>query len=120
MAQKVKHTKKRQTDGQQCCSPGISCKVPREELEDQARIFKAIGNPARLEILSAIANHNNDVCACDFEELVDLSQPTVSHHIKILMKAGLVEKRKDGTWNYYRVRPDTIQLLRKKLLSLVE
>jgi len=108
-------------DNTACCYPhSINCKIPEAELKRNAKVFKAIGNKTRLEILSAIANYNNNVCACDFEQLFDIKQPTISHHIKILVEAGLVNKRKEGTWNYYSVQPDTVQQLIGDLKTLIE
>ena len=95
-------------------------KLPKERIQRHADIFKAIGNPIRLEILSFIAHHNASVCAGDFENLVDLSQPTISHHLKILAKAGLIEPQKQGTWIRYSIRPQAIISLMEDLRDLLK
>lgn len=98
----------------------VQCKLPVERIRQHAEIFKAIGSPIRLEILATIANHNAEICACDFEKLVDLSQPTVSHHLKKLSEAGLIEQEKQGTWTHYSIRPQVIVSLMEDLRDLLK
>lgn len=74
---------------------------------DRAALFKALGDPTRLEILDAIAAEP-DVCACGILERLHISQPTLSHHAKILCSAGLVECEKRGRWAHYRLRADRL------------
>ena len=100
-------------------SKEITCDVPGEQFKIDAAKFKAISNPTRLKILSAIAKYNNNVCGCDFEQLVDIKQPTVSHHVKILMDAGLVQSYKEGTWVYYHINPEMVLDLMKSLKKLI-
>lgn len=100
--------------------PPLQCKLPAKRITQHAEIFKAIGSPIRLEILATIANHNAKVCACDFEELVDLSQPTVSHHLKKLSEAGLIKQEKQGTWTHYSIRPQVIVSLMEDLRDLLK
>jgi ArsR family transcriptional regulator, arsenate/arsenite/antimonite-responsive transcriptional repressor len=74
--------------------------------------FKALGDPARLRLLSLIGSHpNGEVCACELVTPLGLSQPTVSHHLKVLHQAGLLEREKRGTWVYYRVSEDRLDNL---------
>ncbi|HKJ33590.1 MAG TPA: metalloregulator ArsR/SmtB family transcription factor [Balneolales bacterium] len=100
-------------------SKNITCEIPGNQLKSNADRFKALSNPTRLKILSAIAKYNNSVCGCDFEQLVDIKQPTISHHIKILMDEGLVQSYKESTWVYYRINPEIVLELMKELKKLI-
>ncbi|MGP4019330.1 ArsR/SmtB family transcription factor [Saccharopolyspora sp. 5N708] len=82
-----------------------------------ARAFKAIGEPVRLRLLSLIASHaGGEACVCDLTGAFELSGPTISHHLKVLREAGIIEGDRRGTWIYYRVRPDTLRLLSESLV----
>ena len=71
-----------------------------------ARVFKALGDPVRLRLVSLIgAREGGEVCVCDLTSAFDLSQPTISHHLKVLREAGLIESERRGTWVYYRLVP---------------
>lgn len=91
-------------DLQSCCAP-----ITREVMDEThaaslARSMKALADPARLRILSMIAAHQDgEACVCDLTEPLGLSQPTVSHHLKVLMEAGFLDRTKRGTWAYYRI-----------------
>lgn len=74
-------------------------------------MFKALGDPVRLRLLSMIASQPGEVCVCELTPAFELSQPTISHHLKVLREAGLVDCDRRGTWVYYRVRPQTIDRL---------
>ena len=83
-----------------------------EQAERLAAIFKAVADPARLRLLSIIASHDGgEACVCDLTEPLDLSQPTVSHHLKVLVEAGLVTREKRGKWTYYTVIPAALDAL---------
>jgi ArsR family transcriptional regulator, arsenate/arsenite/antimonite-responsive transcriptional repressor len=93
---------------QPCCAPGAP-PLARSDAERVAARFKALGDPARVEIVNRLAGVD-DVCVCQLD--IGLSQPTVSHHLRILREAGLVEvARKRGTWVYYRLVPETVEQL---------
>ena len=78
-----------------------------------ARSLKTIADPARLRLLSLIqAQPDGEACVCHLTEPLGLSQPTVSHHLKVLLDAGLVERERRGSWAYYRVVPETLATLR--------
>ncbi len=80
-------------------------------------MFKALGEPVRLRLLSLVASHSGgEACVCDISAVFDLAQPTISHHLKVLREAGLVECERRGTWVYYRVIPAALQQL-SSLLS---
>ncbi|MFJ9823321.1 ArsR/SmtB family transcription factor [Streptomyces sp. NPDC101160] len=89
----------------------------REPLGEEAavevsRMFKALGDPVRLRLLSLIASHDGgEACVCDLTGPFDVSQPTISHHLKVLREAGLVGSERRGTWVYYWVLPDALSQL---------
>ncbi|MDV6979863.1 ArsR/SmtB family transcription factor [Mycobacterium intracellulare] len=94
------------------CSP-----LAHETLDQGAstrltNMFKALGDPARLRLVSLIASHpGGEACVCDISGTIDLSQPTISHHLKVLRSAGLLDSERRGTWVYYRVIPAALQQL---------
>jgi ArsR family transcriptional regulator len=92
-----------------CCAPG-SPPLKGKELDALAGQFKALSDPTRLSIVNSLANRE-ECCVCEFQHL-GLSQPTISHHLKILREAGLVEvARKRGTWTFYRLVPAAVESL---------
>jgi ArsR family transcriptional regulator, arsenate/arsenite/antimonite-responsive transcriptional repressor len=103
---------------QECC-PTLAGGAPisREEAEQLSRTLKAIADPARLQVLSYLrAQPNREACACDFVEPLGLAQPTVSHHLKVLHEAGLLEREKRATWVYYRLPDDRLPGICQALL----
>jgi len=96
----------------ECCSPLIREPLTADWAGDLARMFKALGDPARLRLLSLVASHENgEACVCDISDSFDLSQPTISHHLKVLRGAGLLDCQRRGTWVYYWVIPAALQQL---------
>ncbi|GAB2628952.1 metalloregulator ArsR/SmtB family transcription factor [Prescottella soli] len=86
--------------------------------DNLARMFKAIGDPVRLRMLSLIASHEGgESCVCDISPAFDLSQPTISHHLKVLREAGLLDCERRGTWVYYQVIPSALAQLSAVLSS---
>ncbi len=91
---------------QGCCGIGVDGGLTREAAETSATLLKAVADPVRLQLLSAIrATTDGEACVCDLTPLVGLSQPTVSHHLKVLVEAGLLEREKRGTWAWFRLVP---------------
>lgn len=91
-----------------CCSPAGPT-MSAEDAERTARTLKALADPARLRLLSIIAAHDGgEACVCDLTEPVGLSQPTVSHHLKVLTEAGFVTREKRGVWAYYTLVPEAV------------
>jgi len=81
-----------------------------------ARVFRALGDPARLRLLSLIAARpSGEACNCELVEPLGLSQPTVSHHLKVLHDVGLIARERRGQWAYYRIRPDQLAAVRSAL-----
>lgn len=85
-----------------CCPDGLGRPLDREVAEQLAGVLKAVADPARLQLLALIRTAGS-ACACDLTEPVGLSQPTVSHHLKVLAKAGLVHREQRGQWAWFRV-----------------
>jgi ArsR family transcriptional regulator, arsenate/arsenite/antimonite-responsive transcriptional repressor len=87
-----------------CCSPLTSEPITLEQAERIAPLVKALADPVRLRLLSLIASHaGQEACVCDLNDAFELSQPTISHHLKLLHGSGLLEREKRGVWVYYRV-----------------
>jgi ArsR family transcriptional regulator, arsenate/arsenite/antimonite-responsive transcriptional repressor len=100
-----------------CCAPVLDGTLTEADASELARRFKVLGDPARLRLLSLIAAAPGGVCACELVEPLGRSQPTVSHHLKALREAGLVESERRGTWVWYRVVPERIETLRVALAA---
>ncbi len=99
-----------------CCTPVGSIDFDETTAAEMARGFHALADPVRLHLLSMITAAGADgACVCDLVEPAGRSQPTVSHHLKILRQAGLVTSEKRGTWAWYRVQPDRVAALRAAL-----
>jgi ArsR family transcriptional regulator len=99
-----------------CCSPLRRETLDADQAATLAEAFKALADPVRLQLLNLIATADGgEACACDLVEPVGKSQPTVSHHLKVLREAGLVEADKRGTWIWYSVVPDRLEDLRRAL-----
>jgi ArsR family transcriptional regulator len=92
-----------------CCAPG-SPPLPEPVRRDLARRFRALGDPARVHIVNRLSAEE-ELCVCVLQAELGLSQPTISHHLKVLREADLVESRKRGTWSYYRLRPAALDEL---------
>jgi len=99
------------------CRPRGQRKPP--DVRPFARLFKALGDETRLEIVALIAKSKEPLCACEIEAHFDLSQPTISHHLKILRKVGVLSSERRGTWMYYAVEPDAFARI-TEFCSLVE
>ena len=97
--------------GEPCCEPVVYPDVEREHAERMATIAKALADPARLQLVDVLRKHAGKVCVCELVPLFDLSQPTVSHHLKVLREAGLVASERRGLWAYYYVIPDSLEEL---------
>lgn len=96
-------------DLQACCPPLTDEVISAENAASLARSLKALADPARLRLVSLIAAHaDREACVCDLTEPLGLSQPTVSHHLKVLTDAGFLTRSKRGTWAYYRLVPGAL------------
>jgi ArsR family transcriptional regulator, arsenate/arsenite/antimonite-responsive transcriptional repressor len=99
-----------------CCAPLLGGVLSPAEAEELAGALKVLADPARLRLLSLVAAQADGVCACDLVEPLARSQPTVSHHLKVLREAGLVESEKRGPWVWYRAVPERLDALRAALV----
>ena len=96
-------------DSAACCLPLSAQPLTMDQAEQVAPLLKALADPVRLRLMSLVASHQGgEACVCDLNEAFDLSQPTISHHMKVLHDAGLVDRDKRGVWVYYRVRPQAL------------
>jgi ArsR family transcriptional regulator len=101
---------------EECCPPLFQGSLDQDGADHLAAAFKVMGDPARLKLISLIAAQpSGEACVCDLTTPVGLSQPTVSHHLKVLHEAGLLDRDKRGTWVYYRVVPERLEALRGAL-----
>jgi ArsR family transcriptional regulator len=100
--------KQKRPPGQPCCEPVVYPEVERHQAERMARIAKALGDPIRLQLVDVLRKHAGKVCVCELVPLFDLSQPTVSHHLKVLREAGIVGSERRGLWAYYYVEPGAV------------
>ena len=98
------------TDGVRCCAPLIDDALSAAEAETLARVFKALADPVRLRLLSMIRHADGgEACVCELTVSFDVSGPTISHHLKVLREAGLIEGDRRGTWIYYRAVPRALE-----------
>ena len=103
--------KQKRPAGERCCEPVVYPDVERQRAERMATVAKALGDPVRLQLVDVLRKHAGKVCVCELVPLFDLSQPTVSHHLKVLRDAGIVGSERQGLWAYYYVIPDTLKEL---------
>ena len=94
-----------------CCAPLGAPSLSDEEADATAELFRALGDPARVRIVNVIARSREAVCACELYEPLGLSQPTVSHHLKKLTDAGLLEREQRGKWAYFSLRREAVEKL---------
>ncbi|GGN46133.1 transcriptional regulator [Actinoplanes campanulatus] len=100
------------TPDEPCCPPMTQSRIPAETAAVLAPAFKALGDPVRLQLMSMIASApGGEACVCDLTPAFELSGPTISHHLKTLREAGLVDAERRGSWVYYRARPDMMRQL---------
>lgn len=105
-------------DSELCCAPLTSESIDADQAEVLARTFKALSDPTRVRLVSMIAAaEGHEACVCDLTDPIGLSQPTVSHHLKILVEAGIVTRSKRGTWAYYSLVPGALDRLSKSLVT---
>ena len=103
--------KQKRPAGEPCCQPVVYPDVERAEAERMAAIAKALGDPIRLQLVDVLRKHAGKVCVCELVPLFDVSQPTLSHHLKVLREAGIVDSERRGLWAYYYVIPEAVKEL---------
>jgi len=100
--------KQKRAAGEPCCEPIVYPDIERAEAERLATVAKALGDPVRMQLVDVLRKHAGQVCVCELVPLFDLSQPTVSHHLKKLRDAGIVGSERRGLWAYYYVEPEAL------------
>lgn len=106
------------TDLAACCAPLTREPLSAPNAEDLARSLKALADPARLRLVSLIAaSEGQEACVCDLTDLLDVGQPTVSHHLKVLTEAGFLTRSRRGTWAYYALVPGSLDTVASLLVS---
>ncbi len=103
--------KTKSPNGQPCCEPVVYPDIERVQAERMAEVAKALGDPVRMQLVDVLRKHAGEVCVCELVPLFDLSQPTVSHHLKKLRDAGIVGSERRGLWAYYYVKPEALEEL---------
>src|SRR5436309_2750116 len=103
--------KQKRPPGEPCCEPVMYPDIERKHAERLAVVAKALGDPIRLQLVDVLRKHAGKVCVCELTPLFDVGQPTVSHHLKVLRDAGLVDSERRGLWAYYYVVPDSLKEL---------
>lgn len=101
--------KRKRPAGEPCCEPVVYPDVQRREAERLAKVAKALGDPIRLQLVDVLRKHAGKVCVCELTPLFDVGQPTVSHHLRVLRDAGIVDCERPGLWAYYYVLPDALE-----------
>jgi ArsR family transcriptional regulator len=107
--------KQKRPAGEPCCEPLVHPKISGEQAEQMATLAKALADPIRVQLVDVLRRHAGKVCVCELTPLFDVSQPTVSHHLKVLRDAGLVGVERRGLWAYYYVNPEPVKELSKWL-----
>jgi len=100
--------KQKRPAGERCCEPVVYPDVERQQAERMGRVAKALGDPIRLQLVDVLRKHAGKVCVCELTPLFDVAQPTVSHHLKVLREAGIVDSERLGLWAYYYVLPGAL------------
>jgi ArsR family transcriptional regulator len=109
--------KKKRSKSEPACAPLVHPKIEVEDAAGLARIARALGDPVRLQIVDVLHHHAGAVCVCEINDLFDLAQSTVSHHLKVLRDAGIVDYEKRGLWGFYYVKRDALDGLGTWLLE---
>lgn len=103
--------KRKRPKGEPCCEPVVHPDLEREHAERLGRVAKALGDPIRIQLVDVLRKHAGKVCVCELVPLFELSQPTVSHHLKVLREAGVVGSERRGLWAYYYVNAERLEEL---------
>src|ERR687895_542806 len=103
--------KQKRPPGEPCCEPLVHPDTGREQAELLAAIAKALADPIRVQLVDVLRKHAGKVCVCELQPLFDISQPTLSHHLKKLREAGIVGVERRGLWAYYYVNSEALEVL---------
>ena len=101
---------------EECCPPVLGASLDREEAERMAGVLRVLADPARLQLVSILAGRPGlEACVCELNESLELSQPTVSHHLRMLADAGVVTREQRGRWAFFRLEPEKLRIVREAL-----
>ncbi|WP_026911354.1 ArsR/SmtB family transcription factor [Patulibacter minatonensis] len=103
--------KTKRAAGERCCEPVVLPDIDREQAARLAEVAKALGDPIRMQLVDVLRRHAGKVCVCELVPLFDIAQPTLSHHLKRLRAAGIVDSERQGLWAYYYVLPEALDEL---------
>jgi ArsR family transcriptional regulator len=103
--------KAKRAAGEACCEPLVFPEVSRVDAERLAQIAKALADPVRVQLVDVLRRHAGKVCVCELVPLFDIGQPTLSHHLRKLREAGLIDCERQGLWSYYYVLPEALKEL---------
>jgi ArsR family transcriptional regulator len=103
------------TRGKTCASIPTELRLSTEQAERIAALSKALSHPVRVQIVDILNRYGGEVCVCEIERHFDLTQPTISHHLRVLREAGVIDGEQRGLWVYYHVKPGALDLLRQLL-----
>jgi ArsR family transcriptional regulator, arsenate/arsenite/antimonite-responsive transcriptional repressor len=109
--------KQKRPAGEPCCVPLAYPDIDTAQAERVAQVAKALGDPIRVQLVDVLRKDAGKVCVCELTPLFDVGQPTVSHHLKVLRQAGIVDSERHGLWAYYFVRPDALKEVEQWLSS---
>lgn len=107
--------KQKRPAGERCCEPIVYPEIERRQAERMADVARALGDPVRLQLVDVLRKYPGAVCVCELVPLFDISQPTVSHHLKVLREAGILGSERRGLWAYYYVIPGALAELSRWL-----
>jgi len=106
--------------GSRCSDEGVQLELHVAQAEQLSQDFQILGHPVRLQILDVLAKHAGQVCVCDLEAALPVKQPTVSHHLRLLREAGLIDCERRGLWAYYFVQREALAALRQRIVSQLD
>jgi ArsR family transcriptional regulator len=109
--------KQKRPPGEPCCEPVAYPEIERVQAARMGAVAKALGDPIRIQLVDVLRKHAGKICVCELVPLFELSQPTISHHLKVLREAGIVGSERQGLWAYYYVEPDSLEELSAWLAS---
>jgi ArsR family transcriptional regulator len=101
--------KKKRAAGEPCCDPLVLPEIDPAQAARLATVARALSDPIRLQLVDVLRRHAGKVCVCELTPLFEVSQPTVSHHLKVLREAGLIDVERRGLWSFYYVIPETMK-----------
>lgn len=107
--------KQKRPVGEPCCEPVAVPAISSEQAEAIARVAKVLSDPIRVQLIDVLSAHAGEVCVCELVPLFDVSQPTLSHHLRKLRDAGVVGMEKRGLWSYYYVHPESLKAIKQWL-----